>query len=197
MFDIKQSNEYQAIKKFYGDRRAERSQVLLMDHIDQGLRILQAINADKFVQQAYCLHPLFQADADLATRGLLFTLDEGEGADPYVILLVMEYRQWANAWLSDKVGCTAGVIHYSGKPTAGPLIEVKQMLIADKVQNYKDFLTYHKVTHERSKELDHYFRHWLKVLEVDETQFVQLCQDLDIAQDAALHQPNDQPSREG
>ena len=64
-------------------------------------------------------------------------------------------------------------MHRAGHPqwngalaTPGPLKEVRQMLIADKVQNYADFLTYHAHTHSRSKELDFYFKHWLAQLDV-------------------------------
>jgi len=39
--------------------------------------------------------------------------------------------------------------------------------VADKIQNYKDFLIYHQKTHARSKELNEYFQNWLKKLDVD------------------------------
>ena len=43
------------------------------------------------------------------------------------------------------------------------------MLIADKIQNRKDFELYHKETHPRSAELDKYFRNWLQKLNIDES----------------------------
>ncbi|MGK0389502.1 MAG: hypothetical protein ACI94Y_002242 [Maribacter sp.] len=45
--------------------------------------------------------------------------------------------------------------------------EVKQMLIADKVQNYKDFMLYHYKLHTRSDELYEYFQNWSKLLGID------------------------------
>ena len=48
------------------------------------------------------------------------------------------------------------------------------MLIADKVQNYKDFLLYHKNTHERSDELDEYFNSWFKILHCDYKELVKI-----------------------
>ena len=42
------------------------------------------------------------------------------------------------------------------------------MLIADKIQNKKDFELYHKGSHPRSMELDHYFNNWLKRLNISE-----------------------------
>lgn len=89
----------------------------------------------------------------------------------------MEYRSQANAWLSDKVikvplmgiGPTTHCVP-NGVPTPGPLADVRDMLIADKIQNYKDFIIYHRGTHPRSDELDTYFEAWLRVLRVDNFQ---------------------------
>jgi hypothetical protein len=47
------------------------------------------------------------------------------------------------------------------------------MLIADKVQNRKDFELYHEATHPRSKELAMYFRLWLEKLGVSEENYQQ------------------------
>jgi hypothetical protein len=62
---IKDSIEYKMIKAHYCDRVAKRSQVPLMNHIDEGLIILEAIGAVESTKKAFCLHPLFQADDDL------------------------------------------------------------------------------------------------------------------------------------
>jgi hypothetical protein len=49
------------------------------------------------------------------------------------------------------------------------------MLIADKVQNFKDFRTYHADSHSRRQELDVYFRQWLAALGMSMEQFSELC----------------------
>lgn len=166
---------YELIERFYGKRRAKRSGVLLMDHIDQGLIVLDALRAGQPTKDAFCLHPLFQADAELTTIGL----DVSHAySNAYTIMLVMEYRQWANAWLSDKATHTGGrdgTFVQHGTPTPGPLLEVKHMLIADKVQNYKDFCAHHYGTHARSKELDFYFKTWLRALGVSNERYLDLC----------------------
>lgn len=167
--------ELDYIAKFYGERIAARSKVPLINHIHEGLAVMREIGASDFAQRAFCLHPLYQADADL-TKHHLRSLP---GVPIQVILLVMEYRNQANAWLSDKVWLAnfndgGPSLVQNGTPTPGPLPEVRDMLVADKVQNYKDFRTYHLGTHPRSKELELYFETWLKVLGIDGLEFARL-----------------------
>ena len=75
----------------------------------------------------------------------------------------MEYRRVANSYLSHDV--PEDFVGFSCE-------EVKQMLIADKVQNYKDFLIYHSETHPRKEELDFYFNKWFEFLEIDYNEIV-------------------------
>ena len=159
--------EYQLIHRFYGDRVARRSQVPLINHIDEGLVVLSAIGATDAAKRAFCIHPMFQADEDLQEHYYL-----ASSIDSHVLMLAMEYRSVANEFLSDK-------INTEQKIRLSPLKEVNQMLVADKVQNYKDFLTYHHCTHERSDELPEYFDRWLKRLEIDGATFLDLCKAID------------------
>lgn len=189
--------EYRAISDHYGVRRAERSQVPLINHIHEGIVIIGALDGmlpderrfnDRPAAAGYCLHPLFQNDLDLMTFGQRYAHGVHRPlAGP--VMLTMEYRWRANNWLSDKVQkgemqafpARPGPIdfdvafHLDGKPDAGNLPEVRAMLIADKVQNYKDFLAHHKGTHARSDELDLYFRTWLDHLSINEKVFKELC----------------------
>src|SRR5687768_16111088 len=95
--NVRESREYLAIAAVYGDRRAQRSHVRLIEHIDEGLAIMRALGASDNAMRAYCLHPLVQADADLATARLRELTD-----DVVVMALVFEYRHIANATLSDR-----------------------------------------------------------------------------------------------
>lgn len=169
---MKHTREYQAIRAFYGERTARRSGVRLMNHIDEGLLVLQMIGASEDAKRAFCLHPLFQADPELTTVGEAY-LRSDPGLDVRPVMLTMEYRQWANAWLSDKVIARGSgpVIDYHGEPSPGPLLDVRHMLIADKVQNYKDFLQFHAETHDRRYELRAYFIRWLGCLQVSVDEF--------------------------
>lgn len=179
---------WEAIREFYGQRRAERSQVPLINHIIEGVGIIGEISRlterrhdSSIAAQAYCLHPLFQNDAELTSVGLK-TCRDYTALGQQVLVCTMEYRWRANNWLSKKVK----FCHYNdgapptlvttGKPDPGPLSAVRMMLIADKVQNYKDFLVHHAQTHERRHELDLYFKTWLKALEVDDSLFAHLSQ---------------------
>ena len=164
---IKDSVEYQLISKHYGDKCAKRSGVPLINHINEGLVVLTAIGAVESTKKAFCLHPLFQADADLQENYYMASFVE-----PYVLLLTMEYRNIANAYLSDKIDTDQEL-------KLSPLLEVNEMLIADKVQNLKDFTTYHYGKHPRSNELDRYFTKWLEALGVTFKQYESLCERID------------------
>jgi hypothetical protein len=155
--------EYDAVKQFYGKGRARRTGVLLMNHIDEGLVVLDEIKASSLAKRGFCLHPLFQEDA-----ALVKTFAAMPVLDAQTVLLAMEYRRVANAYLSQHESRAPQEIELS------PLKDVNDMLIADKVQNYKDFLTYHFRTHPRSARLDQYFRQWLERLGVSKERFVEM-----------------------
>jgi len=169
--NVYDSLEYRAIKNFYGKRTAERSQVPLIHHILEGCSIMLAIGADSDACNAYMLHPLFQADAELHTVGYDYAR---YATNAVPVALAFEYRIYANAWLSDKVIRQGASLMQIGKPTPGPNPLIKQMLIADKVQNKKDFDLYHKGKHARSDELEWYFNEWLNVLDIDQQKYNEL-----------------------
>jgi hypothetical protein len=164
---IKNSVEYKLIAKHYGDRVAKRSQVPLINHINEGLIILKEIGAVETTKKAFCLHPLFQADEDLQENYYMASFVE-----PHVLLLTMEYRNIANAYLSDKIDT-------DWQLKLSPILEVNEMLIADKVQNMKDFMTYHHGTHARSHELIRYFDKWLTALKIGPMEYRSLCRKID------------------
>jgi hypothetical protein len=164
---IKSTVEYKLIEKFYGDRVAKRSGVPLINHINEGLTVLSAIRATETTKRAFCIHPLLQADEDLQENYYISSF-----VDHHTLLLAMEYRSVANEYLSDKVDTEQ-------KIRLSPLLEVNEMLIADKVQNRKDFMTYHYGTHERSDELARYFNKWLNALNVSADTYIDFCRKID------------------
>lgn len=150
--------EYKLIENYYGTRSPKRAPVFLMNHIDEGVLILQRYGIPQIAQQAFCLHPLLQDDKELAKH-----FDEVvTEANPRAVALALEYRNTANAYLSQRSITSIDEIVLS------PLPHVNFMLVADKIQNRKDFEQYHKGTHPRSAELDKYFKNWLEKLAVDD-----------------------------
>jgi hypothetical protein len=172
--------EYHAIEQHYGDGRARRSGVYFMHHIDEGLRVLHRwLHASDRAKRAWCLHPLVQGDADLRRSydaGLL------HGFEPEVVALALEYRSFANAFLSPMESHPG--YGDPSKIAQSPLPEVGAMLTADKLQNCKDFRLHHrgplrregpglwaeakhKEPHPRTSHLERYFDSWLAALGVD------------------------------
>lgn len=142
--------EYAVIKNFYGDQTAQRSGVKLIRHIDEGLAVLSDIKANDVAKRAYCLHPLLQGDDALSANYANQALYK---CHPYAIVVAMEYRRVANAYLSTRH------VEKLEEIDLGPLKEVSDMLVADKVQNHKDFHKYHQ-KHPRFEQLDYYFKMW-------------------------------------
>ena len=105
---------------------------------------------------------MLQLDADLpGSYADLAALSD----DLAVLVLAMEYRNIANAHLSRREVSSIEEIALS------PLPEVADMLRADKVQNYKDFLLHHGDSHPRAAALHRYVQQWLARLGVEHDRF--------------------------
>jgi hypothetical protein len=176
--NIEAWSEGQAIMAFYGDRTAERSGVPLINHIIEGVTILQALTSDEVAARAFCLHPIYQSDQDLLDHGVKFTKMLGNLFDPMSLVYTMEYRRVANNFLSGAVrwepmgdGEGKTILTQPHDIILSNLGAVNNMLIADKIQNRKDFLAHHFGKHEKSDILDAYFRLWLERLSISHTSY--------------------------
>lgn len=158
--DLYEWGEYRIISDFYGGEIATRSGVQLMNHIDEGLYILYKIGASDIAKRAYCLHPIVQDDESLKNNKHLLN-----NVDSDVVIASIEYRSIANEYLSKRNINSLDEIRLS------PLKDINDMLIADKIQNRKDFELYHLGKHERSSQLDQYFKNWLTKLDVSENDY--------------------------
>ena len=166
--DFRSNPHYQAIRDYYGERRAERSGILYLQHIDEGLTILEAIHATRSACEAYCLHPIVQGNDALRAAFQDGSVLRRYPIDLHAMVLAMEYRAVANGYLSTRTIQGVQEIRLS------PLRDVQDMLVADKVQNRKDFERHHLGTHPRTTELTRYFQNWLGALGVSDARYHEL-----------------------
>lgn len=154
------SSEYYAIRSYYGSDRAKRSNLPYMSHIDEGIYLLQQLDSRPCVLNAFALHPLYQGDKD-------FKRQKNWNYNGRAIALAMEYRHVANNHLS---------FHDPKVPVLSPLKKVNKMLIADKIQNCKDFELYLEGRDDvpNSDRLREYFhREWFPALKITETYYAE------------------------
>lgn len=157
---------YRCIQYYYGNRTTKRHKIPLMCHINQGLQIMKAFAACELSQRAFCIHPMVQ---DESVKGLFkdYLIRDAGGA---VYEIAENYSRVANAYL-------ARTEHENGVPDSAALQimlqdkRIKDMLIADKIQNYSSFLQHHLSTHEHAGLLVRYFEWWLEQLGIDEGLF--------------------------
>lgn len=167
---FRQWPEYEIVRYTYGDHVAARTQIHMINHIDEGIFILRKIGASELAMRAYALHPLLQGDDDLFDfhQRLMNTSNEEDPVheiSPTVILLATEYRSVANEYLSM---CDSRPIRLS------PIKDVNDMLIADKIQNRKDFELFHEGHHDRTERLVQYFKEWLIALGITEEKYLEI-----------------------
>lgn len=155
MSKVFRTPEYKAIANFYGKQVAERSQVPLINHIREGVQLLEEWKRSDLEMRAFCIHPLVQNDLQIISD---------KPISMGCISLAEEYRDKANAYLcrpeNDHIWCRlalAEILQHISKPCAW-------MLLADKVQNQKDFRKYHWFTHPRAEQLERYFNLWIETL---------------------------------
>lgn len=154
------TTEYKAIKDLYQERTAKRSGVKLMNHIDEGLVILEKIGASDRAALGFCLHPLVQNseqhEETIANNRMANCLNGAINA-------AYDYADKANTYL-----CRPETDDWSLQDIRENLLplsnDVRDMLIADKVQNQKDFMIHHFGKHERSDQLNTYFNKWITFL---------------------------------
>lgn len=145
------------IEEHYGSRTAMRFKVPLVNHIHEGLAILDAVGASEEAKRAFCIHPLTQNEVPLPPQC----------DDEYVNELANRYAITANSYLcrpdTDHIR-TIQDLDWHLRDIRWWDQDLIDMLYADKIQNRKDFRLYHDGTHARSKQLAHYFDLWIEYL---------------------------------
>ena len=150
---------YDMISDYYGEKCQERSGVPLINHIDEGLIILEEFYmADDYVKDAFCIHPMLQGDDSFCENHKFPGFSEVHHAS---IILAMEYRRVANSYLPKQTR------KYGDHVSVGPSSLVNMMLVADKIQNCKDF-SRNKGLYPNAPQLEIYFDNWLNALGISE-----------------------------
>ena len=161
---VESTTEWLLAKEYLSSKFTSRTGLCYFNHVVEGCEILRRYGADIVVQQAFCLHPLTQSDADLTQ-----CVQHFRSCDPYAVALVMEYRWIANQYTLHNLNSKNWVITHS------PLAEVDTMLVADKVQNRKDFLKHFTPSnHPKYDDLVYYFDYWLCELNITEQHYQKL-----------------------
>jgi len=161
--------EYGAIRAAYGDRKALRSGRPYIEHIHHGLVLLQRMGAEEATLRAWCVHPIFQIDAmfsflKVSSRDVLSEIV----SSARVAVIAMEYRAVANAFLTKS--------SERHRPKVSMIDAVNDMLIVDKVQNYRSarLHLFPKIHRDESDHLTWYFQQWFSALEVSEAERTRL-----------------------
>ena len=176
---IAQKPYYLLISQYYQGKIAKRSKLPYINHINEGIYILYRICGwSELLIASYCIHPLCQGDQALS-KTCSYHFDFS-GIDPVAIFHAMEYRHIANSYLSTMVTATNSAQNIGLSPIDG----VNKMLVADKIQNKKDFMLhmYNKLERKTYKKASEhylsYFNNWLASLGVSHQIYETLAQEL-------------------
>lgn len=166
---IEEFNEYKLISKIYSDTSAKRTKIPYMNHIIEGCRVLLSLKASDEVIKAYCLHPLFQVNK---YQSKFLELNGYAYCDKRAMGLAVMYansangflcRPWTDDWTEKTFEKETQFLDMMSE-CPEDYHDVMLMLLADKLQNQKDFMEHHLYKHERSEELYRYFVFWILYL---------------------------------
>ena len=139
--------EYRIISKYYEGKFAQRSGLPYINHIHEGCLALET----DLEKRAFMLHPIFQ-NGEQDKVNLPWVSD-------MVKAMSKQYADVANSYLPKD---------WEKDPPSIPYT-IREMLYADKVQNYKDFRAHiDKIDPARHNQLEVYFQKWFKALGVSE-----------------------------
>lgn len=161
---------YSVIDSFYKGMSTSKG-VPYINHINEGIVHLENMKVDDDVINAFILHPFVQCVNLKGTyKDCLLTEKELEKhinifkIEPEIAFELLLYRKYANSYL-----CREATDNFSIHDAYGYLKNLNnyqttvKMLIADKLQNFKDFLLYRQ-DHPRKEFLNRYFTIWLNIL---------------------------------
>ena len=158
--------EYYEIEAFYKNQKAKRSGIPYINHIDEGLGVLHKLGASDLAKRAFCLHPIRQSLEFNSTVNQDFPNSLPQ------FYLADKYSKYANSLLRKNYKTLHLEAINNIKEEIFADQDLVDMLIADKIQNCKDFkrITSRQINTETYKEkesIENYFLWWLDFLEVD------------------------------
>ena len=161
---------YSVIDNFYKGMSTSKG-VPYINHINEGINHLENMKVDDDVINAFILHPFVQCVNLKGTyKDCLLTEKELEKhinifeIEPEIAFELLLYRKYANSYLCRET--TDNFSIHDAYRYLNNLINYQttvKMLIADKLQNFKDFLLYRQ-DHPRKEFLNQYFTIWLNIL---------------------------------
>ena len=161
---------YKTISQFYKGKKTSKN-IPYINHIDEGVGYLELMGVSDTVVNAFILHPFVQCvnlkgtyNKTLLTKSELEEYVDIFELEPDVAYELLLYRKYANSYLCRPDTDGAAIMEaYSLIDTLQNHQTTVRMLIADKLQNFKDFIKYRE-DHERAKHLTQYFIYWLSIL---------------------------------
>ena len=155
---VHQTAEYKMVAAYYGNRVAKRSSCRLMEHIDEGLMLLENWGVGIPLLRAWCLHPLMQDD-----RLYLEYIQYGSTMNEQATRIAVEYRAIANAYLPK---------HQSRLPDISAMDEVNTLLLVDKLHNrwqFENTCMRRPGIYPNEQRLRQYFHEWLEALSLNQS----------------------------
>lgn len=161
---------YKVIEEFYKDKATSKG-IPYINHIDEGVGHLENLHVSDVIINAFILHPFVQCVNLKGTyKDCLLTEKELEKhinifeIKPEIAYELLLYRKFANSYLCRPETDDYTIIEaYEDVEELAKYQNTIRMLIADKLQNFKDFLLYRQ-DHPRAKQLTTYFTYWLSIL---------------------------------
>lgn len=151
-------HSFQQISRYYGAAKTRRTRLPLINHIVEGVVLIHQLGGSPGVADAFCWHPLIQSDATYVDALTEIRRYYNLNTNGQVLVNVLGYRDAANRWLR-------GSVSEDNQPKQHPLADVNIMLMADKIQNRKDFENNEaQFTAEHVSSLHYYFDSWFSVL---------------------------------
>ena len=158
---------YALIEKEYHGKYSKRGKIPYINHIYQGLGILYLLDADLDTKKAFCYHPIIQSGKELPFEdsSVILAKDYSEIANQYL----RNSKDYLNITLAKTQLLRNRLVYET---------EIKNMLIADKIQNYYSFMKNREFIAKglEAEEIEKYFLWWFDVLDIKHS-FLKFCLD--------------------